>query len=232
MADAPETTRTGVTAERLRLERLAMLASQPGRPERMTYDDFLAWADEDTRAEWVLGKVIMPSPASARHQAIQLFLARLIALFADATGTGRVIQAPFQMRLAPSGREPDLLFVSKEHLDRIRDTYLDGPADLAIEIVSPDSGERDRVEKLSEYQAGGVREYWIVDPVTHEVDFYQLDASGHYRRASADASGIYRPPVLPGFWLDVAWLWQEPLPNYIKAMKQIDRAAYERYAGD
>ncbi len=62
MADAPERTRSGATPERMRLERLAALASQPERPEIMTYDDFLAWADEDTRAEWVGGNVVMPSP--------------------------------------------------------------------------------------------------------------------------------------------------------------------------
>lgn len=38
-----------------------------------------------------------------------------------------------------AGREPDLLFVSKGHLHRLKETYLEGPADLIIEIVSAES---------------------------------------------------------------------------------------------
>src|SRR3954463_291247 len=53
---------------RLHLELLALLSADPTRPAMMTYDEFLAWADEDTLAEWVDGRVVMTTPTSAQHQ--------------------------------------------------------------------------------------------------------------------------------------------------------------------
>src|SRR5438034_3322741 len=90
----------------------------PGKaapPGKMTYEEFLAWAGEDTWAEWVDGEVIVWSPASLLHQLLVGFLYRLIGKFCDVHGSGIVLTAPFQMKLAfrPSGREPDLLYVAR-----------------------------------------------------------------------------------------------------------------------
>jgi Uma2 family endonuclease len=61
--------------------------------------------------------------------------ADILGLYCHARGLGEVLDAPFLMKLE-RGREPDVLFVSREHLDRLKENYLDGPADLVIEIVS------------------------------------------------------------------------------------------------
>lgn len=131
----------------------------PGKiapPGKMTYEEFLAWADEDTWAEWVDGEVIILSPALLRHQQIATFLATSINFFVDAHQLGVVLTPPFQMKIGPDlpGREPDILFIAREHFDRFRDTYLDGPADLIVEIISRDSRARDRGEKFYEYEQG------------------------------------------------------------------------------
>ena len=123
-----------------------------------------------------------------------------------------MLAAPFQMRLAEleRGREPDLLFVAKANLARLRPTYLDGPADLAVEIISPESVLRDRGTKYAEYEAGGVREYWVIDHEQQRTDFFRAGANERYQRAQPNADGIYRSAVLPGFWINVGWLWQDP----------------------
>ncbi|MDW8290080.1 MAG: Uma2 family endonuclease, partial [Armatimonadota bacterium] len=72
------------------------------------------------------------------------------------------------------GRSPDILFVSQQNLHRLKPTYLDGPADLVVEIISPESEERDRTQKFSEYERGGVREYWLIDPEKRLAEFYVL----------------------------------------------------------
>jgi Uma2 family endonuclease len=96
--------------------RLLEVLLEPAQPRKMTYEEFLAWADEDTLAEWIDGEVIMTSPASRRHQEIALFLGQVIGLYVEQLGSGRVLVPPFQMKLERSGREPDLLFVANEHL--------------------------------------------------------------------------------------------------------------------
>jgi Uma2 family endonuclease len=64
----------------------------------MTYEEFLAWADEDVRAEWVDGEVIVFMPASYRHQAVTGFFYTLLSLFVRAFGLGEVSIAPLEMR--------------------------------------------------------------------------------------------------------------------------------------
>jgi len=189
--------------------------------EKMTYEEFLEWCDEDTWAEWVDGEVIVLSPASDRHQDLSDWLAFILRVFAETHDLGVVRSAPFQMKLE-RGREPDILFVAREHLDRLLESRLDGPADVVVEITSPDSLLRDRGAKFAEYELGGVREYWLIDPERERVDFYRLDAEGYYERAPVDAEGAYHSKVVPGFWLKVEWLWQDPLPKVLDVLREME----------
>jgi Uma2 family endonuclease len=188
----------------------------------MTYEEFLAWADEDTWAEWVEGEVIMLGFASIRHQNIGDFLTALLLYYVETRRLGVVCSAPFSMKVGPDlpGREPDVLFIAKEHLDRLKETHLDGPADVAVEIISPDSRGRDRGEKFYEYEQGGVREYWLIDPRRRQAEFYRLGDDGIYRFVPVGSDGIFHSTVLDGLWLRVDWLWQEPLPLLSSVLKE------------
>ena len=197
----------------------------PGRkapPGPVSFEEYLEWLDEDTWAEWVNGEVVMLSPASTRHQLIKGFLSITIGIYVEHHDLGTVLDAPFPMKLGDvrRGREPDILFIAKEHLDRLKDTYLDGPADLVVEIVSPESRLRDRGEKFAEYEAGGVREYWLIDPDERRADFYVLGEDGRYERR-LPPEGLYRSEVLKGFWLKEEWLWQDPLPPVLEVLKEL-----------
>jgi len=188
----------------------------------MTYEEFLQWADEGTMAEWVDGEVIVMTPASMRHQDLAVFVVALLRLFVEQRQAGKVLCAPFQMKTGEdlAGREPDAVFVSREHLDRLGDTYLNGPADLAVEIISQESRSRDRRDKFREYEQGGVREYWLIDPIREQAEFYCLDENGTYRLAAIDEEGIFRSVVLAGLWLKVHWLWQDPLPPLMSMLRE------------
>jgi len=188
--------------------------------QKMTYEEFLAWANEDTLAEWVDGEVMMYSPASNRHQDLARFLTSVLGIYVETHSLGVIRPAPFQMKLERSGREPDLLFVAQEHRERLKETYLDGPADLVVEIVSPESVGRDRGEKFNEYAQGGVPEYWLIDPQARWAEFYHLK-SGHYRPAFSGDEGVYRSDALSGFWLKVEWLWQETLPKVLDVLREL-----------
>ena len=212
----------------LRQQLIEVLSAPPELAmPKMTYEEFLAWADEDTLAEWVDGEVVMTSPASRQHQAIGSFLEKLMGVYVEHQDLGVVLRAPFQMKLAHSGREPDLIFVATANLHRLQATYLDGPADLAVEIISPESVGRDRGEKFYEYEQDGVPEYWLIDPQTQRAEFYRL-VEGRYRLAFESKEGEYRSLVLPDFWLRVEWLWQDPLPNVEDVLLEIGGDAYAR----
>lgn len=191
---------------------------------RLSFEQFHDWCDEDTWAEWVDGQVHIVSPAGLRHQELARFLLILLAHWTEAHQLGVVLSAPFLMRLPEpvrSSREPDLLFVATAHLSRLRPTYLDGPADLVVEIVSPESVGRDRGEKFVEYEQAGISEYWLIDPDRQQVEFYRLAQDGRYRLVLAGPNGDYRSPSLANLTFPVAWLWHMPLPKLADALRRL-----------
>jgi Uma2 family endonuclease len=195
------------------------------QPLRMSYEEFLAWADEDVHAEWVNGEVIVQMLPKEPHQRVVAFLIQLMGLFIQLSRLGRLLPAPFEMRAIPDGpaREPDLIFVAREHLDRLSPERLSGPADLVVEVISDDSVARDRADKFYEYQTAGVREYWIVDsrPGRERADFYVLDDKGRYRPVPPAPDGRYDSTVLPGFWLQMDWLTSPEPPDVLTALAAV-----------
>lgn len=196
--------------DELRHQLIDVLGGPVQRP-KMTYEEFLAWADEDTLAEWVDGDVVVTSPASFEHQQIVNLLVSTMRPFVETHQLGVVLSAPFQMRVGERGREPDLLFLRNEHRDRLKPTYLDGPADLIVEVVSPESVSRDRGDKFIEYEAAGVEEYWLVDPRRKVAEFYRLDAQGRYQIVLSGETGEFHSTVVPGFRVRVEWFWRPPM---------------------
>ncbi len=186
----------------------------------MSYEAFLEWADEDTLAEWVDGKVVFLSPPSTRHQLLVRFLIASLSAFIEASDAGVLLPSPYQMKLGPDlpGREPDLLFIAKENLSRLQKNRLVGPADLAVEIISPESRARDRGEKFYEYEQAGIKEYWLVDPDREQAEFHRLDAHGIYQLVPL-AEGVFESEVLAGLKPEPAWLWQEPLSPLMSILK-------------
>jgi Uma2 family endonuclease len=203
-------------------ETLLLLNGQPVPTEPMTYEEFLEWLTDDAYAEWVDGKVVPMSPIGGLHDQVVAFLRALLLLFLEAHPLGQLRGEPFQMKTGPNlpGRSPDILFVANENLTRLRNTLLAGPADIAVEVISPGSVHCDRVEKFGEYEQGGVREYWLPDPQSRQADFYLLGEDGRYHAIPLDADGIFHSQVLPGFWLKAEWLWQEPLPKLLGILRE------------
>ena len=94
------------------------------------------------------------------------------------------------------------------------------PADLVVEVISTESVARDSSEKFYEYQANGVREYWVIDPRPGlaRADFWVLDDHGAYRPVPIGADGFYLSTVLPNFKLDVTRLLTDESLDHFQAL--------------
>lgn len=170
--------------------------------------------------EWIDGAVIKMSPVTAEHDNLAYFLRGLLETYFVFQAVGQVKSVPFVMKPGPDARrrEPDLQIIRHDNPGSLTDTAMLGPADICIEIVSEGSEETDFGSKFVEYQRGGVREYWLIDPLRHEVRFYRLNAEGIYLSQPLDPHGSYTTPLLPAFQLDTRLLWSSPLPNPVQIL--------------
>jgi Uma2 family endonuclease len=173
--------------------------------------------------EWVKGAVIKMSPTSARHDLITAYLRQLLDTYLALNSIGRARSAPFVMHLEAnvSFREPDLQVILNDNPGRLTDTAMIGPADICIEVISPESAARDYGDKYIGYEQAGVREYWIVDPIREACHFHCLRPSGLYCNAKPDEGGHYRTALLPRLAVHVPTLWQEQLPTTIDTVQAV-----------
>jgi Uma2 family endonuclease len=182
--------------------------------ENVTFENFLKFFGNH-HAEWLVGKVISVVTNNTQHNAILGFVHNLFSLFLGYKHCGRVLLAGVPMKITKKKpvREPDLLIVLNENAHRIKETYLQGPADIIVEIVSPESTNRDRGAKLAEYESAGVPEYWLLDPLRTESIVYALGEDGRYHPLPKDAEGRLMSKMLPGFVLHPDLLWHEEPPT-------------------
>ncbi len=191
--------------------------------EKITYEEFLK-KYSGVHAEWVDGEVLQLMTASNRHQDLVDWLIAILRMFIETHNLGWIRSAPFNMQMPHlnRGREPDILFVIQDRLHLVQESKLSEAADLVIEIVSPESVGRDRGEKFVEYEAAGVREYWLIDPDRQQAEFYRLTEAGRYRLIIPGNDGVFHSEVLTGFWLQVDRLWQEPLPKVLEIARTLN----------
>ncbi len=183
----------------------------------MSYEEYLEFDHTRSLVEWVNGEAIIHMSPIDVHQDLAGFLFTLLSIYVRACTLGVVRIAPFEMRHLPgyASREPEVLFVRHDHPQRLTRHRIEGPANLIMEVISPDSVTRDNRDKFQEYAASGVAEYWVFDPCPRrqKARLVHLDAAGRYQVVPADGAGSYHSIVVPGFWLRPVWLWQQPLPD-------------------
>lgn len=159
----------------------------PKENKKYTYKDYLSWP-EDERWEIIDGNAYLMAPPSRIHQEI---LGAIFNQFYNYLNNKfcKVYSAPFGVRL-PVGDEksdediktvvePDIAVIcDKSKLD---DEGCKGAPDLIVEIVSPSSGRKDKLEKFNLYERTGVKEYWLVEPEEQIVMVFTLE-NGRYGR--------------------------------------------------
>lgn len=149
-----------------------------------TYDDYLK-IDDDNRYELIGGELILVPAPKTIHQRIIRRLIKYLGDFVDGNNMGEVLLAPTDVLLSEKEKpQPDIFFISKERLNIIKEQHIAGAPDLVIEILSPSTASRDRVEKSKMYYTHGVKEYWLVDPEIETVEiltpgekYWQIDGT-------------------------------------------------------
>lgn len=178
--------------------------------------------------EWIRGEAIRLAPITVQHDELTAYLTSLLQAYFALRPMGIVLHAPFVMQLdaVETFREPDLQVILKSNPGNLTDTAMIGPADICVEIVSPESVARDYGEKFAEYEKAGVKEYWLVDWIREAALFYRLDEEGVYKLIAPDKEGTYQTPLLAGLRLHVPTLWLKELPDFFATGESV-RATVE-----
>jgi Uma2 family endonuclease len=180
-----------------------------------TPEDFERYAPESRYCEYINGIVYMPSPVSDRHQEQVGFLFHLLDGFRCERGLGPVLMGPAVLRLSADWKpEPDISVCPGDGVGQPRP-----PALLVIEILSPSTRDHDLGLKLTIYRAAGIPEVWLCDEPHRTVIVERRVGEGYQREQRTE--GRLDSTAIPGFWIDVAWLWAHPLPNARRCLEAI-----------
>lgn len=149
------------------------------------------------------GRLIIKDMPTDEHQKAILRLTRAIDTYIEENQLGEMRFSPMPVKLWEGKiREPDIIFMSKEHKDRISNKHW-GIPDLAIEVISPNNEDDDRVEKYAEYAKAGITEYWIVDPVNITIEIYLLKRGKYSLKEKKQAGESVSSNVIRGFEFEV-----------------------------
>jgi len=202
----------------------------PATVEQMSFDQFMADTYEPEPGTLVEEEPRQPlAPVTGRHQDVRLYVTVLLKSFVEMVDAGLVRDNPFEVRFEDGlSYQPDIVFVANSHFNRVHDTHIDGAPDLIMEVLSADSTARDRGEKFVAYEAYGVPEYWLIDPVRQQVDFYHIGPEGYYKAYRPDIAGRHRSRILKGFTLEVDVLWQRVLPTTSAILERVHEMVAQR----
>lgn len=131
---------------------------------------------EGTRCELISKQIVMSPSPTFGHQNIALTIATQLKNFVDKHELGVVVIAPMDVYFGKENVfQPDILFVTKERLDIIKDEKIKGAPALIVEVLSPGTKKLDKKNKKAVYEQFGVKEYWIVEPQSKKTTGFKLE---------------------------------------------------------
>lgn len=179
---------------------------------KLTYDDYLALPDETGfRVELLDGLVVKDPSANVLHQRVSRRLQKILEdYFRQVDPGGEVFNAPLDLTLSSyTVVQPDLFYISGRQQAQVLQARVDGAPALVVEILSPSSARKDRLQKLRLYRRAGVEHYWLVDPEAQTFECFAL-TNGLYAQVAA---GMEEEEVSPehfsGLTIHLRDLWGE-----------------------
>src|SRR5690625_4470372 len=166
------------------------------KESNLTYDDY-ASLNDGNRYELVQGKLELMSPSpSTIHQLILSELDDVISLNCKADYF--IFFAPIDVILSENEvRQPDLVLVNRKRIDILSNRGIVGSPDLVVEILSPNSLKRDKVDKLNTYEHYDIPEYWIVDPHHGSLEQYLLNDRRYELKNIFQDEDTIKSPTIP-----------------------------------
>lgn len=136
---------------------------------------FYEWIDEQTKAEFINGEVVVHSPVRRKHWKIKDLFSSLLSIYVRINKLGVVGTEKVMISLTRNDYEPDIVFFKAEKAAAFEEDQVLFPApDFVVEVLSKKTQKADRTTKKEDYAAHGIPEYWIIDPDKQRIEQYLL----------------------------------------------------------
>jgi Uma2 family endonuclease len=210
-----------MTMVEVKLGRRPVILPFTVRIPNVTEEMFFEMVNEDIKAYLIDGVMVVPSPATPRHDDVANFVRVLMYCYADENGLGKVFGPDAMIRLAPRRLfAPDGFFIKADRVpDPLPDELFHLVPNLVYEVLSPSTREYDLEDKRTAFQTAGTEELWFID-FTNEQLIVDRKLRRRYRE-TIHTEGRVTSSALPGFWLNAEWLWSSPLPSVMLCLREI-----------
>jgi Uma2 family endonuclease len=143
---------------------------------KMTADQYMKLGDDPpgVRLELVEGEIAVSPSATPKHSHAVVQLILILGQYIRAHKMGELFQDVDTVLDRFNVRRPDILYFSAARAHLIGEKSMQGPPDLAIEVISPSSVQVDRTDKFAQYAEAGIAHYWLVDPDARTIEACQL----------------------------------------------------------
>jgi Uma2 family endonuclease len=172
---------------------------------RLTAEEYLRLEDDGFPYQLVHGVVVMSPKPSYEHQDVAGFVYAKLREHVVAKDLGKAL-FEVDVQFTPDVvYAPDIVFYSKARVPA-RGQKIGSAPDFVIEFLSPGSRLLDLRTKRDDYAAFGVREYWVIDPITLVAVCWKLDG-GVFVEAAHPGDAL-ESVVIAGFVLRIPDLRQ------------------------
>ena len=186
-----------------RLPEIAAALNDRLKTESVQRQCFYDERTDGEKVEFIEGEIIVHSPARNQHLLAKYNIATLLGTFVRQHKLGEVRDEKCLCVFPRNDYEPDVVYFGREKSDAfLPDTMKFLVPDLVIEVLSDSTESRDRGVKFEDYEAHGVREYWIIDAETEAVEQYYLD-NGEFKLLLKSGSGEIVSQVVAGFQISI-----------------------------
>jgi len=178
---------------------------------KMTAEQFLDLGEDPVgvRLELVEGQVAIFPSQTPHHSRAVMKLILALAGHIESGQMGELFPSINTILDPYTVRRPDLLFVAKSRRHLIGKKAMEGPTDLAIEVISPSSERIDLVDKFGQYRDARIENYWIVDPEARTIESWRLEQGAYVSTGSGRKNEVVNLPPFADLQIPLARLWRE-----------------------
>lgn len=185
------------------------------QPKLLTYHDYVKLTPPESRNfELLNGRIFFIASPKPSHQDISSLLHTFLGFYIVGNKLGKLFAAPMDVLFTLHDTfQPGLLFISKERLNIIGESKIEGSLDLVVEILSPsndtnDAERRPMSYKKHIYETTGVKEYWLINVEKQTLTLYKQIDNELRCQKDIQKNEVLKSEIIQGFELKLSYIFE------------------------